>query len=309
MTTSNLKQSKSSKGTKKKGNHTSSKPRPESHHHPTAEEAELLKPLTFLRGGGICSGPPEICTITGLSAAGARMMGLSSSQLGKIKREFIKMDVDKSGEISMSEFIEFIDGIESDFVKEVCHRMIFGFTDLDGDGSLSFNEFVLGCILLSTFSKDQIMYIMFEMFDNNGNHYVEKSEFGHLAKSVDELAGNLFPGNYQSFCHSFDTDGDGLINFDEFMHINDAFPMIFFPPLRMQDVMRKTTLGYSTWRSLTAKFDKKTAATVKKRNKIAQKQIVPEEAINNGASSGGGGSKDGSIDNGTIDTKKSKDSD
>ena len=107
--------------------------------------------------------------------------------------------------------------------------MVFSITDLDGDGQLSFEEFVLAAILLGTFSQDQILFIMFEIFDGNGNNFIDHKEFAHLTDAVEELAGNMFPGNYSTFCEQFDRDGDGLIDFGEFLGINQHFPMVFFP--------------------------------------------------------------------------------
>ena len=159
--------------------------------------------LSFRRQtGGLCSGPPKYVEIKGLPAAAARMAGLKGKELGKLYKKFVSIDVDNSKQICFGEFTDFIgeyllsryaplsvlpvqfwtglrltsvalfctDAIESEFIKEVCNRMVFHITDLDGDGNLSFEEFVLAAILLATFSKDQIMYIMFEIFD--GNRYV-----------------------------------------------------------------------------------------------------------------------------------------
>ena len=42
-----------------------------------------------------------------------------------------------------------------------------------------------------------------------------------LPFAVKSLAGDMFPGNYGTFLDGFDTNGDGLIDFSEFMEIND----------------------------------------------------------------------------------------
>ena len=210
---------------------------------PTKEERHLISDLAFVTGGGLCSGPPNRVEISGLAAAAARLAGLTSAQLGHIWKCFHKIDVDNSKQISFEEFADFCDAIASDFIKEVARRMVFSITDLDGDGQLNFEEFVLATVLLSTFSTDQIMFIMFEIFDGNGNHFIDKKEFMGLSKAVEELAGSLFPGNYSAFCDVFDKNSDGLIDFDEFMVINHQFPMIFFPALRMQ--VRR--VQYAAW--------------------------------------------------------------
>ena len=43
--------------------------------------------------------------------------------------------------------------VPTPFSKDVCDRMAFGITDIDGDGKLSFDEFLFAAILLGTFSQ------------------------------------------------------------------------------------------------------------------------------------------------------------
>ena len=57
-------------------------------------------------------------------------------------------------------------------------------------------------------------------FKKFSNDIIEKKEFAELSKAVESL-GDFFPGNYAAFCDTFDLDGDGIVDFDEFMAIND----------------------------------------------------------------------------------------
>ena len=42
----------------------------------------------------------------------------------------------------------------------------------------------------------------------------------------------------------------------EFLRIQDKFPMIFFPAFRIQDVLRRATLGTDRWLDLVGAFDR-----------------------------------------------------
>merc|ERR1711939_1214089 len=53
----------------------------------------------------------------------------------------------------------------------------------------------------------------------------------------------LFSGNFRMALENFDTNDDGLIDFDEFRNLNDRYPMILHPAFRMQDKLQKYTLG------------------------------------------------------------------
>ena len=56
-----------------------------------------------------------------------------------------------------------------------------------------------------------------------------------------------FPGNFQQALEQFDTDGDGLIDRDEFRQMNQRYPMVLFPMFHLQDKMQRCTLGERRW--------------------------------------------------------------
>ena len=107
----------------------------------TPTEEQLLNEYSFTTAGGLCGGGggSKSMKIKGLAAAASRMFDVSASDLSKIHKCFRKRDIDGSGEINFAEFCEFIDAVESDFMRELCQRMVFALTDLDGDGQLVFD--------------------------------------------------------------------------------------------------------------------------------------------------------------------------
>jgi len=56
-------------------------------------------------------------------------------------------------------------------------------------------------------------------------------------------AAPLFPGNFAEAISQFDTNDDGLIDFNEFMELDKRYPLVLFPAFRLQDRMMKKTLG------------------------------------------------------------------
>ena len=48
----------------------------------------------------------------------------------------------------------------------------------------------------------------------------------------------------------FDTNGDGLIDFDEFKTLDRRYPMTLFPIYRMQSNLQKLSLGESRWNQI-----------------------------------------------------------
>ena len=52
------------------------------------------------------------------------------------------------------------------------------------------------------------------------------------------------------FFRLWDADGSGDVDFDEFLRINDRFPMLFYPVLSLQEQFRARTLGAARWEAL-----------------------------------------------------------
>ena len=70
-----------------------------------------------------------------------------------------------------------------------------------------------------------------------------------LAKAVTKND-PTFPGNFQKALTEFDTNGDGLIDFDEFKTLDRRYPMTLFPIYRMQSNLQKLSLGESRWNQI-----------------------------------------------------------
>ena len=50
----------------------------------------------------------------------------------------------------------------------------------------------------------------------------------------------------------FDTNDDGMLDFDEFRELNRRFPLVLFPAFRLQDQMQKVTFGGAKWAKIMA---------------------------------------------------------
>ena len=87
--------------------------------------------------------------------------------MSKLYARFAEIDADNSNYIDVEEYISFTETTPSEFMKVLIQKMVFSITDLDGDNRLDFGEFVLASALISTFSTDQIFYLVFEVFDSS----------------------------------------------------------------------------------------------------------------------------------------------
>lgn len=73
--------------------------------------------------------------------------------------------------------------------------------------------------------------------------FVEQTD---LCKTVNQDK-PMFKGNFESAFVDFDTNNDGVIDFREFMELNQRYQMMLFPAFRLQQKMQNYTLGEKAW--------------------------------------------------------------
>ena len=212
-------------------------------------------------GGASFSGAPKTlraassaaldvdATFAGFAAAAVRLLKLSDGDCRSLRSFFRRTDSDRSGKISVPEFIDLIGAKDSSFVRVLIDLMVFEWADLDADDQLNFDELLLAACVVCTLNENELMHVLFKVFDADRSGTVGHREFARLASAIQDL-GAMFPGNYMDFIDKFDGDGSGDVDFSEFLNIHRSFPMLFHPILALQDNFRKRTLGVERWKAL-----------------------------------------------------------
>ena len=62
--------------------------------------------------------------------------------------------------------------------------------------------------------------VLFRSFDVDGNGFIEDDEFQQMAFTL-QTSGLTYSGNIVRGLHVYDQDGDGMISFDEFVIMAD----------------------------------------------------------------------------------------
>jgi Ca2+-binding EF-hand superfamily protein len=169
---------------------------------------------------------------------------LNQRQLKYLKKKFDEVDVDGSGTMDSTEFFGMLGEDRTPLTDA-----LFGLMDLDGSGTIEFDEFVAVLLTYCMYSKDDILRFCFDTYDLDHSNSIDEQEFMALMSSVNNGT-PMFPGNFTTVLQGFDSNDDGLIDFQEFKVIEQRYPLIFFPAFRLQEQMQKCTLGTSNWRNI-----------------------------------------------------------
>jgi Ca2+-binding EF-hand superfamily protein len=178
----------------------------------------------------------------------AQMLDLTQKHLRLLKFSFDYIDLDGSGNIDASEFLESLGEQRSPFTDK-----LFAVIDVDGSGSIEFDEYVRVLATYCMFTKDDILRFCFECFDVDGSGTIDEKEFVELCKTVNN-ANPTFPANFKTALQEFDVNEDGLIDYSEFLEIERRYPLVLFPAFRLQDTMQKLSMGEGVWLELISDY-------------------------------------------------------
>ncbi len=150
---------------------------------------------------------------------------LKKRDIAKLYRVFNKHDADKSGSIEAKEFYSIIKEPQTLFGDG-----IFKLIDLDGSGELDFSEFVEAVGTFCMLGKLEVLKFCFFLFDDDKSGEIEEDEMTTLIETLQQ--GEAYSNTKQAMLGAFDEDGDGKMNFEEFIKMNEQFPQMLFPAFR-----------------------------------------------------------------------------
>jgi len=144
---------------------------------------------------------------------------LSVEEAAGIKEAFEMMDVNKRGKINLEELKYGLQKAGQQ-IADTDLQILMEATDVDGDGTLNYSEFVAVSVHLKKMANDEHLHKAFNFFDQNQSGYIEIDELREALN--DELDNTSSEEVIAAIMQDVDTDKDGRISYEEFVAMMKA---------------------------------------------------------------------------------------
>jgi len=142
---------------------------------------------------------------------------LSDQRIDYLKSMFLQMDDNHDGTLSIAELKKGLRAAGIKIPKDLAKTLEE--VDTDGSGVLDYTEFLAATLDKKLFSQENLVWAAFRKFDVDGSGSISKAELLQvLGDDVlkDELAITGDSDQIAKLFSEIDTNGDGVVDFDEF---------------------------------------------------------------------------------------------
>ena len=141
---------------------------------------------------------------------------ISEQAINEFKQAFNIFDKDKDGYITIKELDQIMKKLGQTLTESELQNMI-NEVDIDGSGTIDFRDF-LGIMikrLKETDGEDELIEV-FKIFDSDRNGLINSSELLNVMMTLGE---DTNKEDIEDLIKEVDHDGDGFINFEEFIRL------------------------------------------------------------------------------------------
>jgi len=152
------------------------------------------------------------------AAMTAVAMQADSQYLNELEEQFLKADIDGSGQLDKEEITSLVKQSAMGVKNFKFVENIFESLDTDGSGKIEYTEWLAAVLEVGSEDCESAIIAAFNVFDHDRNGTISGIELGRiLMEDQDEIA-KLLP--------QFDTNGDGELDFLEFKQLLMQTPLI-----------------------------------------------------------------------------------
>lgn len=141
---------------------------------------------------------------------------LTEEQIAEFREAFSLFDRDGDGSITTKELSTVIRSLGQNPTESEIQDMI-NEVDTDGNGTIDFREFLdLMAHKIKDLDSDEELREAFKVFDKDQNGYISAAELRHVMINLGE---KLTEEEVELMIKEADTDGDGQVNYEEFVRM------------------------------------------------------------------------------------------
>ncbi|KAK9083648.1 hypothetical protein Scep_030119 [Stephania cephalantha] len=141
---------------------------------------------------------------------------LTEEQIVEFQEAFCLFDKDGDGCITVEELATVIRSLDQNPTEQELYDMISE-VDVDGNGTIEFGEFLnLMAKKMKETDAEEELKEAFKVFDKDQNGYISANELRHVMINLGE---KLTDEEVEQMIREADLDGDGQVNYEEFVRM------------------------------------------------------------------------------------------
>ncbi|OAY42108.1 calmodulin-like protein 11 isoform X2 [Manihot esculenta] len=141
---------------------------------------------------------------------------LTEEQISEFQEAFCLLDKDGDGRITFEELATAIKSLDQNPTEEELQSMI-NEVDVDGNGTIEFGEFLnLKARKMKETEAEEELKEAFKVFDKDQDGYISPNELRHVMINLGE---KLTDEEVEQMIREADLDGDGQVNYEEFVRM------------------------------------------------------------------------------------------
>lgn len=141
---------------------------------------------------------------------------MDESRIAELRAIFESLDENGDGQLSHAEMR---DGIKKSGLKDLPPDLqeLLENIDSDGSGSIDYTEFLAVSLANHQYMQEDVCWAAFRVFDRNGDGKISQKELEQVLLNNADLGGVEGLANVADILKDADTNGDGEIDFQEFV--------------------------------------------------------------------------------------------
>jgi len=170
---------------------------------------------------------------------------MPAEEIAGLEAIFKAIDTDNSGTITAEELNATLEKKGNNIPKDQLEQLL-KLVDVDASGVIDYDEFLAATMSLHQLNKEENLRKAFEHFDEDGSGSITKDEL-RKALEASGTAADLSEAELDAIIADADKDGDGLIDYEEFVAMMMDTEEKKVPQVKAKTTVNPYKAGHSTF--------------------------------------------------------------